>query len=321
MKLSQWVVIFGALWVLCPVAGADDPIGRISFGASGGFSSYALDAVNERISGAGNDFLLEKGWSTIDQLNHGWTFWSDLRIPIPLGEFELPVPFIGGSLPVELSVGGGYGVSMGTSGGDDYNELIEVEVSQTAYHARLFYTLPFRVQENTRMFLAGGPLFITDQEVTGSHTARSSAGGGGGTTTTERKEEVTYSGDGQGWQIGVAAEYMVQDRVTLSVDLGYRWASVDYGVWSSSSNVSINDTDTVTLDDGSTNLERLRREDSYVLRAFLDMQATEEGEIQTLGHLHEYGPHKFQLQELGPDDLDIDMSGLQVHIGFRLYFL
>lgn len=321
MKLSQWVVMFGALWMLCPVAGADDPIGRISFGASGGFSSYALDTINERISGAGNDFLLEKGWSTIDELGSGWTFWADLRIPLPLGEFELPIPFTGARLPVELSVGGGYGVSSGATGGDDYNELIEVEVSQSAYHARLFYTLPFRIQENTRMFLAGGPLIIQEQQVTASHTARTSAGGAGGTQATERKEEITYTGDGQGWQLGLAAEYMVQDRITLCLDLAYRWASVDYGDWISTEDVTITDTDPVDLGDDTTSLDRLRRAESYILRGFLDMQATEDVELSTSPELHPYGPHKLQLQPLGPDELDIDMSGLQAHIGFRLYFL
>ncbi len=321
MKLSIWVVLLGAMTFICPLAGADDPIGRFSLGGSGGYSGYALDTINDRIVGSGNEFLDDQGWSTVDRLTYGWSFWADLRIPLPLGEFSLPLPF-GASLPMEFSVGGGLGISSGSTGGKDYNELININLSQSAYHARLFYTLPFRPQEDTRLFLAGGPLIITKQEVLAEHTHRSSAGGGSGTEATERKEEVVYSGDGQGWQLGLVTEYMIQDRITLCLDIAYRWAKVDYTSWVSTSEVSISDTDPVDLGDGTTTLERLRREESYVFRGFLDWEETEAIERATLGgEVDPYGPHLLQLQPLAPDNLDIDLTGLQAHFGFRIYFL
>ena len=137
----------------------------------------------------------------------------------------------------------------------------------------------------------------------------------------ERKEEVTYTGDGQGWQLGLVLEHMIQDRITLSLDVAYRWAAVEFKDWVSTEDVAISDTNPVDLQDGTTSLDRLRRSTSYVFRGFLDWEATESIELSTSPELHGYGPHRLQLQPLSPRDLDIDLSGLQVHFGFRLYFL
>ena len=323
MRRGLWVVLIALLVACAPVSRADDPIGRISLGVSGGYSTYNLEQVNNRITGAGNAFLKEKDWSSLDALKGGWTFWGDLRLPIPLGDLALPLPFTTYRLPLEFSLSGGYGYSSGSTGGKDYNELIDVKIKQEAIHVRLLYTMPFRFHDNVKLFLAGGPLLIQNQEVGVSHTHRSSAGGGSGVPQTERTEEIVYSGDGTGWQLGFVAEYLLQDRLTLAVDIGYRSADIQYSNWSAGNNVTIEDTDVFQIPDTqTTNLERLRRDDSYVLHGFLDAEATEEKE--TLGGQQEpnpYGPHLEQLVELQNGDLGIDMSGFQFHIGFRFYFL
>lgn len=318
MRVSRWAWWLVAVLLCAPASRADDPIGRFSLGASGGYSTYALSSVNDRIEGAGNDWLEEeKDWNTLDPLNHGWTFWADLQVPLPLDRIGVTEVF---GIPLDFLVTGGYGFTSGLSGGQDYNELIEVKAEQTAVHARLMYILPWRFHEDVRLFAGGGPLFISEQKLTATHTSRRSAGVGQTTQETRRIEEVTYKGDGSGLQAGLAAEYLLTDRLTLAVDLSYRWASVDYTTWSSREDVSIEDTNEVVFDDQTTSLERLRRDSSYVLHGFLDAEAT--GIAETIsGGAHVYGPHLDQVKPLSPDDLDIDLSGVQIHIGFRIYVL
>jgi hypothetical protein len=302
-----------------PIAHAADPIGQISIGGSAGISSYGLSDVNERIA-AGNDWLNMKGWRTIEQIDYGWTFWSDVKFRVPTLDW--------------LFLSAGYGVSSGSSQGPDSNELITVKVSQEAFHGRALYVLPFRFHRDVRLFVGGGPLIIGKQEVRASHVQRSSGGGTGGNVH-ERTEEVYYSGDGLGWQLGFAGEYMVQDHITLSLDLGYRWANLDYGDWKAKDNVIIEDTDPTEFSSGQgaadTSLDRLhggypdddprydlQEDQSYVLAGFLDEATTRQHEG---AYTHYYGPHRNYLAGLSKKDIGIDLSGMQLHIGLRFYFL
>ena len=328
MRLGQWAVVVGVLSMLVAsgsIAEADDPIGRYSFGGSAGWSSYAMGTVNDRLEGDGRDFLDGKNWEPLDSFSHGWTFWSDLRIPLPLGEMSIPVPFMNQRLPLEFSLAGGVGKSSGSTHGPDTNELLEVEATQSFYHVRLLYTIPWRPAEDVRLFLGGGPLIINSQELTARHTHRDASGGGSGRII-ERMEEVVYTGDGTGWQFGFAGEYMVHDYITLAFDFAYRWAKIDYKDWSPEDNVTIHDTDPVPITDAtgleSTSLERLERENSFVFYSFLDWEMTERAERSIYqGDVHYWGPHIGMLNPVAPDDLNIDMSGMQVHLGFRFYFL
>jgi hypothetical protein len=316
MRFLRWAWWLVAVLLCVPGSWADDPIGRISFGASGGYSTYALGKVNDRIENQGNQWLREQDWHTLDPLRHGWTFWADLKVPVPLGLLGLHEAF---GIPLNFYLSGGYDHSSGKSGGQDYNELIEVKAEQTSVHARLLYALPWRFQEDTRIFIGGGPLFLSEQKLTASHTSRRSAGVGQTTQETRRLEEVTYTGNGTGFQAGVSMEYLMSDRLTLAFDLGYRWASVDYGTWSSRDDVKIEDTDEVVFtEDQTTSLERLHRDNSYILYGFLDEPATSRAEEPAP---HQYGPHLDQLVPLSRRDLDIDLSGVQIHLGFRIYVL
>ena len=116
---------------------------------------------------------------------------------------------------------------------------------------------------------------------------------------------------------------MIQDRLTLSMDLSYRWADVEYNNWSADENVSIDDTDPAEFTDGTTALDRLDRVNSYILGSFLDYDGTLENEWNTLGQDNEDpdGPARRFMERVPEDALHIDLSGLQVHIGLRFYFL
>jgi hypothetical protein len=294
---------------------AEDPVGWLSIGGNAGLSGFKLDDVNKRIQGAGDAFIAEKGWTALDPISSGWTFWADAKIPVPMTR--------------SFFVTGGYGVSTGSSGGKDYNELITVKAKQKAYHARVLYVVPWRFNRNVRLFVGGGPLIISEQSIDASHIHRSSAGGTQ-QQRSEREERVRYVASGLGWMLGAAAEYMIQDRLTLSVDIGYRFANLDYKDWTPQGNVTITEkggAGSVEYSDGTTSHERLSLNSSYVGHAFLDWDGTRlEAEanqdvvfVPQTGGLAEAGPYVGYLQALPPADLGIDLSGFQLQIGLRLY--
>jgi len=222
MKAVVGLCVLAAL-ALVPAPGwAEDPIGRFSLGGSVGYSSYGLGDVNERISGVGNRYLEVEHvppLTGLEKITFGWTFWGDLKTELP---------FLDG-----FFVSGGYGVSSGNTESPDMDNKLRVAVSQEAFHVRLLYVPPWRFHEDTRLFVGGGPLIITKQEVRVTQENRS-------VLEEPWTEEISYEGTGLGWQFGVIAEYMIQDRLSLAMDLGYRLANISYSDdWSARQNVSM----------------------------------------------------------------------------------
>lgn len=307
MRWAFWLGTVVLLIGMGTAARAEDPIGRISLGVSGGISDYLLKDVNSRLENEGNHYLVEERGTgdlaevsplkALSPLEFGWTFWADLKAPVPFVDF--------------LYLSAGYGISSGSSDGPDVDNVLEIKASQRAYHLRLLYVLPFRFQEDTRLFFGGGPLIINEQEVIASQTNR--------TVRDETwTEEIRYSGSGLGWQVGLSAEYMMQDHMTLVVDLGYRFANLDYESWSAEENVTLTLPPTAETDE----YDRLHYQESYPGRVFLDWDATIDAAPATdLERLHLFGPNREYLQELSKDQLGLDMSGAMVHIGLRFYFL
>jgi hypothetical protein len=116
---------------------------------------------------------------------------------------------------------------------------------------------------------------------------------------------------------------MIQDRVTLCVDFGYRLANVNYDHWS----VRISDTGEVVECPGvpgSSSRNRLDKDRSYVGHAFLDWAGTYRRGLddtcwnKTPGQ-GGLGPSVDNLEPVNPADLGIDLSGIQFQIGLRLY--
>jgi len=300
MRAAIWMGVLVLAGSLSAPAWADDPIGRLSLGGSGGFSDYGLADLNDRIEGVGNEFLEEEHRPRLrglDPLERGWTFWADVKLPVPL------LPF--------FFVSGGYGVSSGKTDGPDVDNVLEVEAAQETFHLRLLYVLPFRFQEDTRLFVGGGPLLIQNQEVSVTQTNRE-------VRDEEWTEKITYSGSGLGWQFGVAAEYMIQDRMTLCFDLAYRLADLDYDGWSADEDVEI----TLPPSAVAEEVDRLHYEDSYPGRLFLDWDETiEKAPPSDRDELEEFGPNRAYLVPLSKDEFGLDLSGFQIQIGFRFYFL
>ncbi|MCK4414533.1 MAG: outer membrane beta-barrel protein [Candidatus Eisenbacteria sp.] len=298
MRTLRWLGVAAALMLSGPSVLAEDPIGRISLGGSGGFSTYALGDINGRIQNEGNHFLKDLHQPRLrglEAIGLGWTFWGDLKLPVPFFE--------------SFFLTGGFGVSSGKTESPDMDNYIEVAVRQEAYHLRLLYTLPFRFHENVRLFVGGGPLIITNQEMTATQTNRSVA-------DEEWTEKVVYGGSGMGWQVGIAAEYMLQDHMTLAVDFAYRMADIDHEGWTARENVTLS----VSPSAEEEEYERLHLDDTYIGHTFLDWEETlARGADDPLVDV--YGPHYEQMVPLTPQDLGIDLTGLQIHLGLRFYFL
>lgn len=298
MRAAFWLGAAVLALGFSTAAWAADPIGRISFGGSGGISGYALGDVNDRIQNAGNRFLEvthQPPLRGLDRLGYGWTFWADVKVPVPMVH--------------SFYLSGGYGVSSGGTQGPDVDNILTVDASQAAYHARLLYLIPWRLQQSTRLFVGGGPLFITSQKVVAKQENRS-------ILNEEWSEEIFYEGSGLGWQAGLITEYMVQDHMTICLDIGYRSASLDYDTWTAQDNVSIHVPPTAETEE----YNRLHYAESYPGHVFLNWDATvAAGGDDPL--LEQFGPHREYLQPLTKDELGLDMSGVMLHIGLRFYFL
>jgi hypothetical protein len=307
------LALAAAILLALPAAMAEDPVGWLSLGGSGGISGYALGDVNRRIEGAGNAFTAERGWTPLSPIRFGWTFFADAKVPVPYLR--------------SVFLTAGYGVSSGSTSGPDSNELLEVGVKQKALHARLLYALPWRFHKDVRLFVGGGLLSVREQRVEASHTHRNIAGGTGQYVETERLERVRYQGSGVGALFGAAAEYMVQDRITLCVDVGYRIADISYKDWSATDDVTITETGDPTVYEGdqSTSEDRLSLLNSYVGHAFLDWDATRDAArgmdrlFEPLNGAPVAGPKKIHLQPVDGADLGIDLTGFQLQLGLRIY--
>jgi hypothetical protein len=267
----------------------------------------------------GNDWLADplRDWSPLEHLTYGWTFWGDVRVPVPLSWVGVEELY---GVPLEFFLSAGYSSSSGTTGGRDYNELIEVETTQEAYLLRLYYVVPWKFLDDVRLFAGGGPLMISDQTLTATHTHRPVDTGQGAQQATDRMEQVTYSGSGLGWQLGLTAEYLIQDRITLALDLAYRWAMVDHDYDPLSGErfdgVAITDPFPEFADESPSGAERLGRDNSYLLHTFLNGPESEANEPVR----HDYGPWMGNVVGLGKNEIDMDMTGFQIHLGFRFYF-
>ena len=312
MRLALAFLIGGALLCVGPAARADEPIGLISFGGGGAFASLAMGDVNDRIVNEGNAFVISRNdegpkasWDAMEKLQQGWGFWGELTVQVPFTE-SLPA-----YLADRLFVQGRYIGLSGSSGPQDYNQRIEVKGIQEALGFRFMYKLPYTFHDDLRIMPALGLLMIRNQELDITHTSRSSTGGGTASDIIERTEAVNYSGDGSGFDAGIILEYALQDRFSLTLDLGYQWANVEYKEWT----LSIEDTEG---DQDRQALDRLHTSTSYVYHAFMD-EAIDPGASDPNFEL--YGPHRSQWVPLSPSQLNIDMSGVQARLGFRFYFL
>ncbi len=258
--------------LLTPRALALDPTARVSIAGMLGASSLGMGDVNDQIN-RGNAFLADQDWIELDEIKRGFNFGWEVRSTVS-------GPFAG-------SLGGGL---LSASSSVDFDQVIDVKPSATFYRARLDYMLPFRPKPSIRMFVGGGPLFLTDAKVEATHEARTVDGG------VQRVDSATISGSSVGFEGLLAVEMVFNERITLVLDGGYRLAkaSGDDMEWKASRVANpVLDRDEDDVPDG---LEL--GQESYLRHAFLD-------------------GNRVTPQVQGSQD--IDFSGAQANVGLRFY--
>ncbi len=212
VALSRWAVEFGLTFlILATAAGptrAAEPRARVSLAGTIGVSSYSMSDVNNRID-AGNQYLKEQGWDQLGDLKSGYNFTGDLRI-------RLTGPF-------SLSLGAGT-----TSGRSrkEFDQIFTVDSKTPFYQAAAVYRLPIPLVANTIFRVGAGPVYAQNAVLNITHEVRTVDAG------TTRTESAQISGKGWGARAFLEGEMILNSRVTLVADVGYRQLSISQRSWS-----------------------------------------------------------------------------------------
>lgn len=270
---------------------AQELISRFGVTGQAGGGLMSMSDANDRIEVA-NEFLESKGWKTLSDLGLGFSFTGDVR-------YRVAGPFW-------LTAGGGY--TFGQSG-VDFDEVITIRPSGSVYHLRALYDIPFRPRPKMLLRVGGGPVYMPNAEFKVEHENRSPDVQG----QTERIETLYFEGKGWGGAGLLEAEYLLTQKASLVVDLGYRYLKVDRDKirWSIPRLPGNTLPDQDEDGDGVVNRYDLDEENGIIANAFLEIQRNLGGEPIIDG---EGRP----LTE--PRGLEkIDFSGPQLNVGLRYY--
>ncbi|MBD3336927.1 MAG: hypothetical protein GF355_15550 [Candidatus Eisenbacteria bacterium] len=271
--------------LLAPARG-DDPIGRLSLSLNFGATTLAMNDVNREIA-RGNEYLSFEGLTTIDDLSYGFNFYGDFKTAI--------------KDPFFISLGGG---SLSGTTEEKFNQIISITSESTFYYGRLFYALPWRPLEDSRLFVGAGPVFLRDVTLDVTHERDYIA------KQPERTEQLSLTGSGSGFQLDAVFEYLISDHLTLNLTAGYRRATADWDDYEIT--VTNIDEEISTQDDWDDDEQifwEVETYEAYLLNAFLKEVPFNE-ELQ--------GPPLQELEVV--DNLDLDFSGARLEVGLRLHF-
>ena len=212
---------------------------------------------------------------------------------------------IGGDLNYDLTSGIRVGIVYGTTWGSssvDFLQKITIEPRSRFVLPRASIRLPYRPADNLSLRAFAGPIFLINTETKITHENTSDSG--------HRLDTMTIKASGTGFAGGLAGEYTLGDRFSLSFELGYQYAKAafDSGEWSITGlEDPLGDDDARSgRTDGIPN-DRDPVKDSYLWGFFNERYADPE-----LGQRTERPPTARQ-------DLDIDFSGFLLQAGFRVY--
>ncbi len=266
--------------LVAPAVFAYDPTARFSLTGQLGATSLAMGTVNDEID-RGNVYMRSQRWDTLDNLGSGFNFIYDVRA-------DLFGPWM-------LSFGGGSTIA---STGVDFDEVIDIKPSASFLQARIFYRIPWRPFENVRFCVGGGGVMATSAELEITHEHRTVEAG------ILRRESLTFDGTGAGVVAAFEAELVLNERFTLAGDLGYRGLKVD--IDSDSYEWSITNVDDPAVDrDGDDVPEGRDLSDrSFLRNAFIDpIQANDQEDVELFRTV----------------PMELDYSGVQAHVGLRVY--
>jgi hypothetical protein len=281
-----WVAAFFVVSVgvaLPHSAQAGDPVGKLSASLRMGLNGYAMGPVNDGISRTNRLLKANPGsadWELPDRLHSGFNLGGDLNFDIS--------PMI--------RVGIVYGTTWGSSS-VDFREKITIEPRSRFAFPRALVRLPIRPSENISLRAFAGPLFLLRPETKISHENTSESA--------KRLDSIIIKGSGTGFAGGIAGEYTLGDRFSLTFEGGYQFAkaSFDSGEWSITGL-----TDPLGDDDG----DGVPNNRDPVGTSYLWGFFNERYQDPELGQQTERPPTVRQ-------DLDIDFSGFLLQAGFRVY--
>jgi hypothetical protein len=264
--------------VLPQRADAGDPIGRLSLALRVGVGSFDMGPVNDGISTSNqrlDAIAATADWDLPGEIHSGFNVGGDLNY----------------DLTSSIRVGAVYG-SMWGSSSVDFLQKISIEPRSGFLFPRAAVRLPFRPGDDFSLRVFAGPMILIGAETKITHENTSDAA--------HRMDTMTIKGSGTGFAGGIAGEYTLANRFSLTFEGGYQVAkaSFDSGDWS----ITEMDDPLGDIDGDTIPNNRDPQEDSYLW-----------------GFMNEPYRVYTEHEPTARNTLDIDFSGFILQAGFRVY--
>lgn len=283
MKRIVFVVLAGNLILGGLAAGPAQaapfaPPQRFSISGQVGIGGTSMGEVNDDIRRA-NAFLSRQNWRNVDEISSAFVFRGDIRANV-VGPWLVTV-----------------GISRFTaSSGVDFDQVIDVKPSASAYRATLSYQLPFWIKDKLRFALGAGIDYVTNAKMEISHEHRNVEAG------TLRMESLRYEGNGAGGHGLLESELLVGESASIVADVGWRQLVVktDSYRWkidNVATGVPDQDNDGVPNGDDLSDV-------SFIRHGFLPSEL-----INSPG----------DIRSLAPTEPELDFSGVHANVGLRFY--
>ncbi len=281
-----WGAVFllaAAALTLPLVAEAGDPVGKLSATLRMGINGYDMGPINDGISRSNNrlkGISESSDWDLPSRIHQGFNIGGDLNF----------------DLTSSIRLGLVYGTTWGSTS-VDFLQKITIEPRSRFLLPRASIRLPYRPDDNMSLRAFAGPVLLMDSKTTITHENTSDSG--------HRIDSMTIKGSGTGVAGGIAGEYTLGDRFSLSFEAGYQYAKAafDSGEWSIGGLVDPLGDDDIPQDGVPNNQDPVK--DSYLWGFFNERFADP--------------PQETERPPTPRNDLDIDFSGFLLQAGFRVY--
>ena len=193
-------------------AEAGDPVGKLSAALRMGVNGYSMGSINDGISRSNRLLKGNAGsadWKLPGRVHTGFNVGGDLNFDIT----------------PQIRIGVVYGSTWGSSS-VDFREKITIEPRSGFVFPRALLRLPFRPSDNMSLRAFAGPMLLLRPEAKISHENTSESA--------KRVDSIAIKGSGTGFAGGIAGEYTLGDRFSITFEGGYQFAKAkfDSGEWS-----------------------------------------------------------------------------------------
>lgn len=315
-------VSVGALLILSLAAPArgqlvdEEAVGRLTIGGSVGVLVPSMSEVNRNVSVV-NPFLRRAEVRSLDRIHEGILTGLDIRYRLGRTPPEEPGETI--SFLQRLSIGFTWGaVSARTEINDITRVLVRFYSRATTYTPYVLYHLPFLEQSQPRLQLmvGGGLVFMRSGYVEWSVDDMTNNIFIPEGDISELAGTAQASGSGTGFMLQGGASYMLNNRFSVAVDMGYRRGKI--------SNLSLDEAvgqnKRFPGDEDPATEDIVRRPGDWSVIDFFkrDGNAEYDGKKRT-DPTDDGGCEDCPLYYTG-GDLDVDYSGPFANISFRVHF-